>query len=382
MALAQRDTCWLLWRFANMNRTKTASALIFIFLVCLVVILAPSSIDGAWEQKSEGQRPTASVGPENPAIKPDLVAGLFLRNENSALYESGAQAYAQGIEGLTLEVYYAGDSAETQMADLGGFIKKYGAKGIFLLEPVSEEDVRIVAELAEKNGVYWSSVGESGTGLYPMDYDTYTLHQGVDQREAGYNGAETLFSYMDQTRTNFIFVLDMPEGSVAHDRQFGLNRALGERLDIVVAKRGIAVDRKSAEELVTVWLEEHEGDLGGIWCADDQLALGAMDAAEKLKRRIPIVGIQPSQESMEKIIDGRIESIYTYDRIQGAYGIAAPYLAAAGIADISELSSAQRYFYVPQVAINSKNAESVLGRINSVDLLYPGNWTGKAIDIF
>ena len=216
-----------------------------------------------------------------------------------------------------------------------------------------------------------------------MDYNYYTVYQGVDQQEAGYNAAETLFYYMDESKSNYIFVIDMAgaSGDIA-ERQYGLNRALGRRLDIIVERREAAYDRKSARELVTGWLEEYEGPLEGIWCADDQLALGALDALEELGRDdVKVMGIQPSEESFAEIRQGHMESIYTYERIQGAYGLAVPCLAAAGAVDVASLSSAQRYFYVPQVAVDSENAEAVMERINSVDLLYPGNWMGEAIDI-
>ena len=99
---------------------------------------------------------------------------------------------------------------------------------------MSQANLQAIADLAEEGGTYWSSVGETAKRLYPMDYNYYTVYQGVDQQEAGYNAAETLFSYMDESQSNYIFVIDMAgaSGDIA-ERQYGLNRALGRRLDII-----------------------------------------------------------------------------------------------------------------------------------------------------
>ena len=368
-----------------MRQAKLISILILIALALITVLIASSSGEDSLEAGTEGASPSAEEGLSTvePTKMPALTAGVFLRDESSSLYESGARAYAESMENLELKVYYAGDSEEQQLEDVRQFIETYGEKGVFLVEPVSQANLQAIAELAEEGGTYWSSVGETAKRLYPMEYNYYSVYQGVDQQEAGYNAPETLVAYMDESQSNYIFVIDMAgaSGDIA-ERQYGLNRALGRRLDIIVERREAAYDRKSARELVTGWLEEYEGPLEGIWCADDQLALGALDALEELGRDdVKVMGIQPSEESFAEIRQGHMESIYTYERIQGAYGLAVPCLAAAGAVDVASLSSAQRYFYVPQVAVDSENAEAVMERINSVDLLYPGNWMGEAIDI-
>ena len=156
--------------------------------------------------------------------------------------------------------------------------------------------------------------------------------------------------------------LDSGEGVPYADRQSGLYDALTERLDVVSVKRATAKTRNEARQIVSGWLAEG-GAVKAVWADDDELALGAADAAADADRDdIVISGTKLTMNSKAAVAAGTVwSSVYYMDAERMLYGLVLPYRAAMGAVNIDNLDMDERFFYVTPSAVTKKEIKAVLG---------------------
>ena len=116
-------------------------------------------------------------------------------------------------------------------------------------------------------------------------------------------------------------------------------------------------------------LTKHGDAIKGVWAANDDMALGALQALEAagLAGKVAVVGIDAVPEAVQAIADGTMTATVSSDGPwQGGIGLAMGYCALTGELDTSELSEEQRAFYAKQTLITAENADENLEP--SVDL--------------
>ena len=115
--------------------------------------------------------------------------------------------------------------------------------------------------------------------------------------------------------------------------------------------------------LVETWLTQHP-DVGGVWCANDNMATGALQAldAAGLKGKVGVVGIDANTDIVEAVHDGyATATVSSNGYLQGGYTLAICYAAWAGLIDVESLPASCREFATPARLIASpEDAEDYL----------------------
>ena len=157
-----------------------------------------------------------------------------------------------------------------------------------------------------------------------------------------------------------IFVVEGLLGNTANNsRVEGLEKALAEYPDIeVVAQDTGNWNTDEALALVETWLTQYP-DVGGIWCANDNMATGALQAldAAGLKGQVGVCGVDANTDIVEAIAAGNATAtVSSNGYLQGGYTLAICYAAWTGLLDVEALPAEYREFATPTVLIDSPEA--------------------------
>jgi ABC-type sugar transport system substrate-binding protein len=168
-----------------------------------------------------------------------------------------------------------------------------------------------------------------------------------------------------------IFVVEgMLGNTAAIARAQGLDRALKEFPDVKVAHRDTGNWRTpEALTLVETWLNQTP-DVGGIWCANDNMAMGALQALETAgkKGQVFVVGIDAITDMVEAVRDGfALATVSSNGYLQSSYTLAICYAAWTGLLDVAALPAEFREFATPAILVLQSNAQEVLTAVPSFD---------------
>ncbi len=107
-------------------------------------------------------------------------------------------------------------------------------------------------------------------------------------------------------------------------------------------------------------LTAHGDDIKGVWAANDNMALGALEALRAAGKagKVPIVGGDAVPEALDEIksgANGYLATVTTDPWWQGAAALALGYQAAIGEYDVDAADHAQRAFYGTQFLVTKDN---------------------------
>ena len=97
-------------------------------------------------------------------------------------------------------------------------------------------------------------------------------------------------------------------------------------------------DRTTAFNVTKTLLTKHGDAIKGVWAANDDMALGALQALEAagLAGKVAVVGIDAVPEAVQAIADGTMTATVSSDGPwQGGIGLAMGYCALTGELDVS-----------------------------------------------
>lgn len=195
--------------------------------------------------------------------------------------------------------------------------------------------------------------------LNPWDgHDRWVSHITYDGEEAGYMIAQAMIDAMGGSG-GIIALQGILDTAAAQERFAGLQRALEENPDVELLDEQTAnFDRSEALNVTRTLLTAHGDAVGGIWAANDDMALGAVQALEAADRDdVAVVGIDAVPEAIDLISDGAMTATVSSDGPwQGGIGLAMGYCAATGQIDPPALDDVNRAFYAQQILIEEDNA--------------------------
>jgi ribose transport system substrate-binding protein len=182
------------------------------------------------------------------------------------------------------------------------FAAKAGGNAIAYSDPNENAIAYSLAEAMAESGGFIGTAWNKPDDVGPADLTpNWVIHTSPDNSVNGYNIAKVLFESMGGKGK--IFVCEgMLGNTAAIDRAKGLDLALAEYPDIEVAGRDTANWATSeALTLVETWLSQN-ADVGGIWCANDNMATGALQALDKagLKGKVGVVGVDANPTSWKR----------------------------------------------------------------------------------
>ena len=101
-------------------------------------------------------------------------------------------------------------------------------------------------------------------------------------------------------------------------------------------------------------------DLTGVWSANDQMALGAVEALRSAGKigEIPIVGVDGADEAVQGIIKGEYTATVSQEGTrEGYYGLVIPYKAYMGQLDPLKEPPEHREFEIQFQLLTKENAQ-------------------------
>lgn len=195
--------------------------------------------------------------------------------------------------------------------------------------------------------------------LNPWDgHDRWVAHITYDGEEAGYMIAQAMIDAMGGSG-GIVALQGILDTAAAQERFAGLQRALEENPDVELLDEQTAnFDRSEALNVTRTLLTAHGDAVGGIWAANDDMALGAIQALEAAGRDdVAVVGIDAVPEAIDLISEGAMTATVSSDGPwQGGIGLAMGYCAATGQIDPPALDNTNRAFYAQQILIEESNA--------------------------
>ena len=197
--------------------------------------------------------------------------------------------------GIGISVVDAGDDVTKQVSDVEDLV----AKGIsvLIINPVDSDAVTGAVEAAMAKGVRVIAVDRAVNGVT------------IDCQIASDNvlGAELATQYIVDTLGEGIKVAELegvPGASAAIDRSEGFHNVADAKLD-VVAKQTANFDRAQGMSVMENMLQAN-GDIQAVFAANDEMALGALEAVAGAGKDIMVVGFDATDDAIAAIKEGRM----------------------------------------------------------------------------
>ena len=239
-------------------------------------------------------------GSEEPAADDAAVAGgigLSVSTQNNPFFVTlveGAEAAAEEA-GVSLTVVDAGDDVTKQVSDVEDLLSKNIA--VLIINPVDSDAVSGVVEDAMAAGVKVIAVDRVVNGV---EVDCTIASDNV-------MGAELATQYIVDTLGEGIKVAELqgvPGASAAIDRGTGFHNIADASLE-VVASQTANFDRTEGMTVMENMLQANP-DIQAVFAANDEMALGAVEAISGAGKDILVVGFDATDDAVAAINEGRM----------------------------------------------------------------------------
>ena len=286
-------------------------------------------------------------------------------NPYEAAWLSGGDEYAESVGLEQQHLTYDGDS-QRQQEQIRQVLAGSGVECTVLnVLPNGDTDTAPIVAATDAAGAFLVTHWNKPADLHPRDgFDRWIAHITYDDEKSGYQIAKALIDDMGGSG-GIIALQGILDTSAAQNRFAGLQKALGESPGVTLLDDQTAnFDRAEALSVTRTLLTAHGDHVGGIWAANDDMALGAMQALEAAGRDdVKVVGIDAVPEAISAIQDGRMTATVSSDgEWQGGIGLAMGYCAATGELDPTTVEDDNRAFFAQHFLIDESNAAEFADR--------------------
>ena len=301
-----------------------------------------------------------------------------LENPYIATIKVGMEMFAEYLDSIgqkyEMQVLDSQGDNDKEVDNMRQFAAKANGNAIAYSDPNENSIAYALAEAMAESGGFIGTAWNKPDDVGPADLTpNWVIHTSPDNVLGGYNIAKALFDSMGGKGKIFV-VQGMLGNTAATARYDGLQKALAEYPDIQVAESDTG-NWATAEALTLVetWLNKH-ADVGGVWCANDNMATGALQAldAKGLKGKVGVVGIDANTDIVEAVRDGfAIATVSSNGYLQGGYTLAVCYAVWSGLLDVEQFPAEYREFATPSLLITKDNAEAYLTSAPEFDFSTP-----------
>ena len=185
--------------------------------------------------------------------------------------------------------------------------------------------------------------------LHPWDHDpNYVAHISFSGVPYGKAMAESLIKAMGG-KGGIVALGGISSNVPAIERKAGLMQALEANPEVKLLDLQVANwSATEALEKTNAWLTQFGDEISGIWAANDDMALAAVEAlrADGRAGKVPVTGIDGIQLAVEAILAGEMAGTVSWDPYwQGGMGLSIGYNAKTGEFDPSTEPKDHREFY-------------------------------------
>ena len=292
---------------------------------------------------------------------PTLVNSIrSLSNPYHAIWNKGGAAFAKSVGADYVTLVTEGNS-EKGVADIKAILSKTGGNCVINVDPNDSPDARPIVDACQKAGAFVVTQWNKPADLHPWDHDpNYVAHIAFSGVPYGKTMAESLFKAMGG-KGGIVALGGIESNTPAIERKKGLDAALAanpgvQLLDFQVANWSA----NEALEKMNAWLTKFGDKIGGVWAANDDMGLAAIEAlrADGRAGKVPVTGIDGTQLAVEAIQKGEMAGTVAWDPFwQGGMGLAIGLAAKTGKYDPAKQPKEHREFYGTGVVVTAVNAQ-------------------------
>lgn len=284
-----------------------------------------------------------------------------LSNPYTVTWSKGGEAFAQAIGADHITLVTEGNS-EKGIADIKAVLAKTGGNCVVNIDPNDSPDARPIVEACKAAGAYVVTQWNKPADLHPWDNNpNYVAHIAYGGVPYGKAMGETLIKAM-KGKGGIVGLGGIESNVPAIERKAGLMMALEASPDVKLLDFQVANwSATEALEKVNAWLTQFGDEIGGIWAANDDMALAAVEAlrADGRAGQIPVTGTDGIQLAVESIIKGEMVGTAAWDPFwQGGMGLSLAYHAKEGKFDPAKEPNEHREFYIKGDIVTTENAQA------------------------
>ncbi|MDA3832277.1 MAG: sugar ABC transporter substrate-binding protein, partial [Spirochaetales bacterium] len=298
-----------------------------------------------------------------PAAEPTTLSISIrtLTNPYQANYKVGAEMFGKE-KNLPVVALTCEGSSEKQLNDVRALVARTNGNVVFMIDPNEAPNVIPIARELDKAGVYWVSWWNKPEDVNVWDYKNWVSHISYDGISAGEFTAEALFKTFGG-QGKIIALQGLLSNSIAQDRFVGLQNVLKKNPGVqLVAYEAADWDRTIAYEKTRNMLVANP-DIKGIWAANDNMALGAIEALRSvgLAGKVKVTGVDGTEEIFDAIKNGTAAAtVYNDSKYQAAIGLAIALAAKNGELDVASMTKDKRQFFADAVNVDASNVNEVV----------------------
>lgn len=323
----------------------------------LSLSLAALAFTGCSEESNaeSGNDSTSAAGACDPA---DVRLVGQVRNESNpyeAAWLEGGDAFAESV-GLTQErLTYDGDSTK-QQEQISQLLAGDTECLVMNILPNGDSDTPPIVEQAQEAGAYLVTQWNKPADLEVTDYSQWLSHITYDGVTSGQQIGDALADAIGGSG-GIIALQGILDTGAAKDRFAGLEASLAEHPDVELLDQQTAnFSRAEALEVTKTLLTKHGDKIKGIWAANDDMALGALEALKAAGKEgeVAVVGIDAVPDALTAIQDGSMTATVSSDGPwQGGIGLAIGYCVATGELSVDDITD--RAWFAEQFLIQQDN---------------------------
>ena len=280
--------------------------------------------------------------------------------------DKGAKLFAEwaGISDQYVLQLNQGDS-DKQVSLMRSLLTTKPECTIFNVEPNADTVIKPMVDTANKSGAWIVTHWGHPAGLYPYDgNDQWVAHVAVNSLDAGVSISQALVDAMGG-KGGIVALQGRLDTDPAQKRYAGLEQVLAANPDVKLLDQQTANwDRTASFPVMQTWLSKYGDQITGVWAANDDMALGALEAlrAAGLAGKIPVVGVDGIPEAIDAVNKGEMIATVSSDAFyQGSIGLAMGYCVITGQTDLpKDWPKESRDYYLRLVTINKENAAQFL----------------------
>ncbi|GAA2356220.1 ribose ABC transporter ribose-binding protein [Catellatospora methionotrophica] len=325
--------------------------------VLLTLSLAVAGLTACSEAPAGEADPNAA-GACKPA---DVKLVGQVRNESNpyeASWLNGGDAFAKSV-GLTQQrLTYGGDSTK-QQEQISQILAGDTKCLVMNVLPNGDSDTAPIVKGADKAGAFLVTQWNKPADLKPSDYKTWISHITYNGVESGKQIGDALAKSIGGSG-GIIALQGVLDTAAAKDRFAGLQESLKANPGVQLLDQQTAnFSRAEALTVTKTLLTKHGDKIKGIWTANDDMALGALEALQQAGKsgKVAVVGIDAVPDAVTAVQNGTMTATVSSDGTwQGGIGLAIGFCAATGKIKVADIAADNRAFFAEQFLITKDNA--------------------------
>lgn len=309
----------------------------------------------------------ATSGPAATANEDIVLVNAIrsLSNPYHANWAAGGELFAESVGMEQVLLTDDGDS-QKQLSQIKSLVA--GGKTIVLnVDPNTSSDAQAIVKAVTDAGGYVVTQWNKPDDFHPWDVGpNWVAHISFDGTVGGYEIAKAMFEEMGG-EGGIIALQGILDNVPAKQRFAGLQRALEEYPNIELLDVQTAEwDRNTGYEVTQTLLSKHGDAVGGVWAANDNMGLGALEAikAAGLEGKVFVVGVDAVPEALDFVQNsdttGYLATVSSDAYWQGGAALSLAYQAATGKIDVASLPKEKREFYGTQFLVTKDNVADFL----------------------